>query len=142
MSASALLFELRAAGVTLAATGDQLRVEADPGIITPELAARMKAFKPDLLAILAGDTEAALDPVALDPVALEQCAEFDRIIGDLCAAVRFTDDIRDLMLATRRRMSCDAMRAELPIMRGKLLDAEREAAAAIKRARLVLPLVA
>ena len=130
MSASALFAELRAAGVTLAATGNRLRVEAAPGILTPELVARMKACKPELLAILT-DTEPATDPLAL-----EQCAELDRIIGDVCAARRFTDDVRDLMLATRRRMSCDAMRAELPIMQGKLLDAEREAATTIRRARV------
>ena len=58
MSPSALFFELQAAGVTLTARGDRLKVEAARGTITPELLARMKAAKPDLLAILTGNTPA------------------------------------------------------------------------------------
>ena len=130
MNAAHLLSELRTLGVKVWPDAGALRFKAPAGAMTPELTARLKAAKPDLLAILAGDTEPATDPAGL-----ERCAELDRIIGDLCAAARFADDVRELMMATRRRMSPDAIEAELPVMRAKLLDAEREAAAAIRRAR-------
>lgn len=130
MNATALLAELRSLGVKVWPDAGALRYRAPASAMTPALTARLKVAKPELLAILACDTEPATDPVTL-----EQCAEFDRIISDLCAAVRFTDDMRALMLATRRRMSPDSMKAELPIMREKLLDAERETAATIKLAQ-------
>ena len=134
MTTAHLLDELRSLGVRVWPDAGALRFKAPAGAMTPELTARLKAAKPDLLAILAGD--AAGDEPATDPAGLERCAELDRIIVSFCAAVRFADDLRELMLSTRRRMSPDAVRAELPIMRGKLLDAEREAAAAIRRARV------
>lgn len=82
MSAIALLSELRAAGVTLAVTGDRLKVEAAPGIITPELTARLKVAKPELLALLSVepiDTEPAQDLPLLAAVN-EYHALIDRLI--------------------------------------------------------------
>lgn len=52
MSATHFLSELRAKGVILEPNGDRLIIEALPSIMTPELAARLKAFKPELLAML------------------------------------------------------------------------------------------
>ena len=176
MSASALLAELQAAGVTLAATGDRLTVEAAPGIITSELTARLKAVKPELLAILAGNQAANdaqtdkpayrwlvkfadrepvevsyspnatlaevlvqfPDAISAEPIPsrwdnwqpepeteigapdlplLAAIAEFDSLIARLCAARGWSDEFRAHLLATRRRMSPDNMRRELPIIR-------------------------
>lgn len=52
MSAVALLNEIRAAGIAVNVDGDRLHVEARHGTITPELRDRMKAHKPELVAIL------------------------------------------------------------------------------------------
>ena len=122
MSASALLSELRAAGVTLAATGDRLKIEAAPGIITPELTARLRAFKPELLAILAGDDSEPSQDLPL----LAALVEFDALIGRLCDLRGYDDETRGIMRATRCRMSPDNIRAELPIVRRRVNVAGRE----------------
>ena len=134
MSPSALFFELQAAGVTLTARGDRLKVEAARGTITPELLARMKAAKPDLLAILTGNTPAISglskprgsipnDTASVDTVPapdlplLEALEEFDALIDRLCNKHRYSESVRAEMMNARRRMSPDALRAELPIIR-------------------------
>ena len=53
----ALLAELTARGVTVAAHGDKLRIDAPAGAITPELRERLAEHKAALLAHLAGDAE-------------------------------------------------------------------------------------
>ena len=105
MSAAALLSELRAAGVILAANGDKLAIDARPGILTPELTARLKAAKPELMAILGssaandGDTEPAQDLPLM--AAIE---EFER----LCARLNRTRN---------KAASPYALMSELPILR-------------------------
>lgn len=118
MNAPALLSELRAAGVTLEADGDRLKVQAAPGIITPELTARLKAAKPDLLAIL-GSTKAPADgdELSQDLPLLAASVEFDALIERLCDRRRYDETTRNTMRATRKRMSPDAVRTELPQMR-------------------------
>lgn len=141
MSASALLSELRAAGVTLAATGDRLKIEAAPGIITPELTARLKASKPELLAILAGNAaandapEADTEP-AQDLPLLAALAEFDALIERLCDVSRYPADVREEMRQARRRMSPDNLRLELPVMREHLARAEAGDRAAVADDRI------
>lgn len=118
MSASALLAELRAAGATLAVAGDRLKVQAAPGIITPELTARLKAAKPDLLAILGGAMPPADDgELSQDLPLLAALDEFDALIERLCDLRRYDDATRNTMRETRLRMSPDSVRAELPLMR-------------------------
>ena len=129
MSASALLSELRAAGVTLAATGDRLTVEAAPGIITPELTARLRAFKPELLAILAGNTAANDDherdtEPAQDLPLLAALAEFDGLIERLCDLSRFPADVREEMRQARRCMAPGNVSAELDAVRELVKRAE------------------
>jgi hypothetical protein len=129
MSASALLSELRAAGVTLAATGDRLTVEAAPGIITPELTARLRAFKPDLLAILAGnaaandDHERDTEP-AQDLPLLAALAEFDALIERLCDLSRYSADLREELRQARRCMAPGNVPAELDAVRELVKRAE------------------
>ena len=118
MNAPALLSELRAAGVTLEADGDRLKVQAAPGIITPELTARLRAAKPDLLAILSSAKAPADDgELSQDLPLLAALDEFDALIERLCDLRRYDDATRNTMRATRLRMSPDAVRAELPRMR-------------------------
>ncbi len=52
MTAAELLVDLLARGVRLEVTGDQLRCQADAGVLTPDLAAAIKANKLALLALL------------------------------------------------------------------------------------------
>jgi hypothetical protein len=72
MSAEALLAELQACGVKLWTDAGVLRYKARPTALTPDLLARLKAFKSELLTILTSGV-AARDSVkpstALDPAA-------------------------------------------------------------------------
>lgn len=52
MTATALLAELRDAGISLSVRGDNLRVESQPGAVSAELRARLAEAKPQLLALL------------------------------------------------------------------------------------------
>ncbi len=52
MTAAALLADLQARGVRLYLAGDELRYQAKPGIMTPELAAAVQPIKPALIALL------------------------------------------------------------------------------------------
>jgi len=118
MSAAALLAELRADGVILAANGDKLAIEAARGILTPELMARMRAAKPELMAILAGDLPANDDTEpAQDLPLLAALAEFDALIERLCDLCRFPADVRENMRQARRRMAPGNVPAELDAVR-------------------------
>jgi hypothetical protein len=57
MNAHALLGHLRAAGFRLRADAGMIRV-APAGRVTPDMAQRIRAAKPDLLRLLAAETEA------------------------------------------------------------------------------------
>ena len=52
MSATAILAELHAAGITAHADGDRLRLDAGRGTLTPTLLSAVKSCKPDLLKML------------------------------------------------------------------------------------------
>ena len=52
MSASALLYELRAAGVRVSARGDMLQIESKPGAVSAGMRDRLAAMKPTLLEML------------------------------------------------------------------------------------------
>ena len=51
-----LLYELRLTGVRLESRGDRLYVEAKPGVITPELRAKLTQNKPVLMRLLSADS--------------------------------------------------------------------------------------
>lgn len=58
MTATALLAELRDAGISLSVRGDKLRVESQPGAVSAELRARLAEAKPQLIALLRPDEAA------------------------------------------------------------------------------------
>ena len=69
MSAADLMTDLARLGIRIEAHGDRLRY-SPRSAVTPDLTARMKAHKPELLAILRGDTpEASADDLADEPKA-------------------------------------------------------------------------
>jgi hypothetical protein len=130
MSASALLSELRAAGVTLAATGDRLKIEAAPGIITPALTARLKAFKPELLAILAGNAaandadERDTEPAQSLPIQ-SSFAEFERLFARLASLARYPADFcAEVLSNVRARMTPENARAEIDVVRELIIEWE------------------
>lgn len=55
MTAAALLSDLTALGATLEADGDELVCKAPPGAIGDDIRAHLRASKPALLALLAGE---------------------------------------------------------------------------------------
>lgn len=63
MSVHELLDALRRSGVTLESQGDRLQVIAPRGVLTEAVRLRLAEHKPELLALLAGET-AAIDIVA------------------------------------------------------------------------------
>jgi hypothetical protein len=138
MSAAELLTELERLGVKVWPEAGKLRYKSPSAAMTPELTERMKAAKPQLLALLAGRAGAPADsdvPI-VDRDGLERCWELDRIIRNVCAAGRFADDVRDTMLAARRHMSGETIES---IMHEAGAWAEREAAKLIRRARTLSP---
>jgi hypothetical protein len=54
MDVARVLHELIAAGVTLTADGDQLRIVASPGVLTPKRLGLLRQHKPALLGLLSG----------------------------------------------------------------------------------------
>jgi hypothetical protein len=52
MTASTLLSELQALGAKLGVAGDQIRIEAPRGVVSPELLAELRAHKPELIELL------------------------------------------------------------------------------------------
>ena len=61
MTASALLGDLAARGVCLTVDGGELVVEGPGEVITPDLIARLRQHKPDILAALAPSPEWTAD---------------------------------------------------------------------------------
>ena len=60
MSAAVLLAEIQQLGVCLEARGATLHAEAPEDILTPELVAKLKAYKAELLTVLEKSTAAAV----------------------------------------------------------------------------------
>lgn len=118
MNAARLLDELQTIGVKVWPDAGQLRFKAPAGVMTPDLTERLKAAKPELLAILAGQPAANDDtPPEQDLPLLAALAEFDGLIERLCDARAWPDAVRTEMREARRRMSPDNVRKELPYMR-------------------------
>ena len=125
MNAAALLDELRATGVTLKAAGDRLKVRAAPGLITPELTARLKSFKPELMAILGGTKVPASDgELSQDLPLLAALAEFDALIERLCDLRNHPADVREQMRQVLRRMAPYNVPGELDAVRELVKQAE------------------
>lgn len=79
---SELVSTLTASGVHLEINDDRLRVEAKPGILTPELVAALKCHKKPLLAMLRSEGLPGCNPFA-DIRQLDQC--------DRCRAKNYID---------------------------------------------------
>lgn len=122
MSAALLLDELRTLGVKVWPDAGALRFKAPAGAITPDLTARLKAFKPELLAILANDDSEPAQDLPL----LAVLVEFDALIERLSDLRRYDDETRGLMRTIRSRMSPDSIRTELPIVRRRVNVARGE----------------
>ena len=122
MSAASLWHELRTLGVRVWPDAGALRFKAPAGAMTPELTARLKVAKPELLALLSAepiDTEPAQDlPL------LAACVEFEALIERLCDARLHDGETRALMHHTRTHMSPERLRAELPLVRDLVKRAE------------------
>ena len=63
MSAAGLLLELRARGIEVDAVGGRIRCRHAPGVLPPALAARVRARREEILALLA-DPEALREAAA------------------------------------------------------------------------------
>ena len=127
MSAAALFSELRAAGVTLAANGDRLKIKAAPGIITPELTARLKTFKPELLAFLANDPTANDETTpAPDLPLLAAVIEFQALIDRLCLFRGHTETVRGELHAALNGKAPERVIPELVEMREHVARVEQE----------------
>lgn len=61
MNAPELIAELNSRGVRLTVCGNRLRYDAPAGVMTSDLAERMKACKPELLALLANSRPANVE---------------------------------------------------------------------------------
>lgn len=68
MSAAALLSELRRRDIQLRAEGSELRCSAPTGALTPELREQLRAYKADLLALIASAQALAGQPRAIVPL--------------------------------------------------------------------------
>ena len=68
MSAAALLSELRRRDIQLRAEGSELRCSAPSGALTPELREQLRAYKADLLALIACAQTIAGQPRAIVPL--------------------------------------------------------------------------
>ena len=109
MTAIALLAEVRDAGIRVSLNGDKLRLEAPRGAVSPSLQARLRAHKPELIAVLKdalGDTRARL---------LGLCADLPGNLVDLLADVDVDacgglpdDTLRAYLRALYRRQRMDA----------------------------------
>lgn len=118
MSAAHLLDELRTLGVRVWPDAGALRFKAPAGAMTPELTARLKVAKPDLLAILAVDALANDDTDAgPDLPLLAAVQEFEALIERLCDLSRYDDDTRRRMHTARCHMSPESLCNDLPRMR-------------------------
>ena len=98
MNATILLNDLRRGGVTLAANGDRLSVDAPKGALTDELRRSIAAHKADLLALL--EAEAARDELErLDARLGEMNQRLFELFedGERDAARRLQDELRRLV---------------------------------------------
>ena len=100
MSASALLDELRSLGARVWPDAGMLHVKAPVGAMTPELTARVKAAKPELLALLEADSAGGPDLPLLAAI-----AEFDALIERLCDLSKHSPNVRERMRQVRRHMA-------------------------------------
>lgn len=110
MNVANLLDELQILGVRVWPDGGTLRFKAPVGAMTPALTARLRAFKPELLAILAGDAPADDDTDAgPDLPLLAAVQEFEALIDRLCDLSRYDDDTRRRMHDARCHMSPESL---------------------------------
>jgi hypothetical protein len=71
VTAEALLSELRARGVTLEAHGDRLKIRPST-LVTPGEVERLRALKPEILALLVAQRAAPPSRLTLDPTTVRE----------------------------------------------------------------------
>lgn len=126
MSAAHLLHELRTLGVRVWPDAGALRFKAPVGAMTPELTARLKVAKPELLALLSSepiDTEPAPDLPLLAAL-----AEFDALIDRLCAWSKHPPAVREEMRRIRFGMAACNVPREIEVVRELVKLAESRTA--------------
>ena len=129
MSAAQLLTELGALGVKVWPDAGALRFKAPAGAMQPELLDRLRAAKPELLAMLggAGAANEGGEP-APDLPLLAAVNEFEALIERLCDLRQHPAAIRAQLRAASHRMMPARVSVELDAMRtlvGHLEAAER-----------------
>ena len=133
MTAHSLFAKLYCAGFDVTVIGDKLKVVAPVGATIPdELGAQIRAYKPELLKILAAGAKASQSVVTTsgprpDFAALERCRDLDRMIVDYASMAPVTDEVRDLMLSARKRMSPRAVVEELKVMACRVAQLRKRA---------------
>ena len=118
MSAAQLLTELESLGVKVWPDAGALRFKAPAGAMTPELAARVKAVKPELLAIL----NAANDPAIATPdfALMVAIQELDSALDRLCKLAGYGPDTRQGMRLAVWRMAPERVGAELEYVNSRI----------------------
>ena len=118
MSAAQLLTELESLGVKVWPDAGALRFKAPAKAMTPELAARVKAVKPELLAILT----AANDPAtpAPDFALMAAIQELDIALDRLCELAGYGSDTRQEMRLAVWRMAPDRIGPELEYVSSRI----------------------
>lgn len=118
MSAAQLLTELDALGVKVWPDAGALRFKAPAGAMQPELLDRLRAAKPELLAILAGSDAANEDSEpAPDLPLMAAVAEYVALLDRLCDLRKHSADTRAELLAASHRMMPAQVPAELDVLR-------------------------
>ena len=118
MSPATLLAELDALGVKVWPDAGALRFKAPPGAMTPALAARMKAAKLELLAIL----NAANDPAIAAPdfALMAAIQNLDVALDRLCHLARYGPDTRREMRLAVWQMAPERIGAELEYVNARI----------------------
>lgn len=125
MSAAQLLIELESLGVKVWPDAGALRFKARAGAMTPELAARLKEHKPELLTILANEP-AANDETTPGPdlPLLAAVIEFQELIDRLCRFRGHSETTRAELHALLNRKAPMQILPELDEMRELVKRAE------------------
>ena len=125
MSVAQLLTELQTLGVKVWPDAGALRFKAPAGAMTPELTARLKEHKPELLTILANEPAANDETTpGLDLPLLAAVIEFQRLIDRLCRIRGHSETTRGELHALLNHKAPMRIRPELEEMRELVKRAE------------------
>ena len=128
MSAAQLLTELQTLGVKVWPDAGALRFRAPADAITPELTARLKEYKPEILMILADDP-AAIDETKPGPdlPLLAAVIEFQGLIDRVCRIRGHGEAVCQELHAALNGKAPERVIPELFEMRGHVARVEKGA---------------